>query len=170
MRIAVKLAFDEQAAVRLLNWLAQENAILLQERPELPLLYDTGVRYRREDDETWCDFINMLVQGHEDCDGLAAARAGELLARGWLALRPGDGGYEEAMRTRPTSIPAQVFLRTRSSVDEPGLYHCLVRYRLGSQWYVDDPSARLGMNGRIPRDIQLRWAGVQESSRWRTGV
>ena len=40
MKIAVKLAFDEQAALRLLNWLAQENARLLRARPELPLLYD----------------------------------------------------------------------------------------------------------------------------------
>src|SRR5688500_19684237 len=53
----------------------------------LPLLYDAGVVYRRELDETWCDFLNMLAQGHEDCDGLAAARAGELLARGWAADR-----------------------------------------------------------------------------------
>ena len=70
MKIAVKLAFDEQAALRLLNWLAQENARLLRARPELPLLYDSGVVYRRETDETWCDYLNMLAQGHEDCDGL----------------------------------------------------------------------------------------------------
>ena len=38
MKIAVKLAFDEQAAVRLLNWLAQENAVILRARPVLPLL------------------------------------------------------------------------------------------------------------------------------------
>jgi len=170
MRIAVKLAFDEQAAVRLLNWLAQENGHILRERPDLPLLYDSGVRYEREDDETWCDFINMLVQGHEDCDGLAAARAGELLARGWRALRPGDGGYSLALSSRPASIQAVVFLRTRSSVDEPGLYHCLVRYLIDGQWFVDDPSARLGMNGRIPRDIRRRWATALDGNRWRTGA
>ena len=73
MRIAVKLAFDEQAAVRLLNWLAVENAVILRSRPDLPLLYDSGVVYRREPDETWCDVLNLLAQGHEDCDGLAAA-------------------------------------------------------------------------------------------------
>src|SRR5690349_24078774 len=100
MRIAVKLAFDERAALRLLNWLAQENAILLRAQPDLPLLYDSGVTYRRELDETWCDFLNMLAQGHEDCDGLAAARAGELVAGGGRALRLGDDGYAEAQRDR----------------------------------------------------------------------
>jgi len=126
MRIAVKLAFDERAALRLLNWLAQENAILLRAQPDLPLLYDSGVTYRRETDETWCDFLNMLAQGHEDCDGLAAARAGELQARGWRALRPGDDGYAETERSRATSLDAEVLLTTRSRPDDPGLYHCIV--------------------------------------------
>ena len=98
MKIAVKLAFDEHGAVRLLNWLAQENAIILRAQPDLPLLYDSGVVYRRETDETWCDYLNMLAQGHEDCDGLAAARAGELIAKGWQALRKGDQGFEQAQQ------------------------------------------------------------------------
>ena len=80
MKIAVKLAFHEGAAVRLLNWLAQENAILLRAQPDLPLLYDSGVTYRRETDETWCDYLNMLAQGHEDCDGLSAAPSGSARA------------------------------------------------------------------------------------------
>ncbi|MCK6529708.1 hypothetical protein L6R50_19855 [Myxococcota bacterium] len=146
MRIAVKLSFDEGAALRLLNWLARENARILRARPDLPGLYEAGVVYRRERDETWCDYINLLAQGHEDCDGLAAARAGELLARGWKSLRPGDGGYAEAQRTRPASILAEVMLRTRSPVNRPGLYHCIVRYRVGGKWFRDDPSVRLGMH------------------------
>ena len=145
MKIAVKLAFDEQAALRLLNWLAQENALLLRARPELPLLYDSGIVYRRETDETWCDYLNMLAQGHEDCDGLAAARAGELIARGHRALGPTDGGHRAAKRLRPRSIEAQVLLLTRGQPDRPGLYHCIVRYRVAGRWYRDDPSARLGM-------------------------
>lgn len=157
MKIAVKLAFDEHAALRLLNWLAQENAIILRARPDLPLLYDSGVVYRRESDETWCDYLNMLVQGHEDCDGLAAARAGELMARGWTALRPGDEGYAEAVRLKPAAIPAEVMLRTRTAPDEPGLYHCIVRYRVGGRWNRDDPSARLGMHGRVTDDVRRRW-------------
>jgi hypothetical protein len=168
MRIAVKLAFDEKAALRLLNWLAQENARLLLERPELPLLYDSGVVYRREDDETWCDFINMLAQGFEDCDGLAAARAGELMARGWQALRPGDPGYEQARRQNLHRLDAEVLLRTNTAPDETGLYHCVVRYKVGNQWHRDDPSARLGMHGRIASEVRQRWATALAGTSWRT--
>ena len=169
MRIAVKLAFDERAAVRLLNWLAQENAILLRAQPDLPLLYDSGVVYRRETDETWCDFLNMLAQGHEDCDGLAAARAGELLARGSLALRPGDDGFEDTQRARLDRIDAEVMLTTRSRPDDPGLYHCIVRYRVAGRWFRDDPSARLGMyGGRIDPLVKQRWAARAGDGAWRT--
>jgi len=166
MKIAVKLAFDEHAALRLLDWLAQENALLLRARPELPLLYDSGVVYRRESDETWCDVLNLLAQGHEDCDGLAAARAGELLARGYLALRPGDGGYAEAHRRKLPTIHAEPLLTTRSRPDRPGLYHVIVRYRVGERWHRDDPSARLGMNGTVDPEVRRRWA-LRERT-WRT--
>lgn len=168
MKIAVKLAFDELAALRLLNFLAQENALLLDERPELPLLYDSHVIYRREQDETWCDFLNMLIQGHEDCDGLAAARAGELMSKGWRALRQGEGGWEDAAKHRPDSIFSEVILRTSSGPDGGGLYHCLVHYSVNGRWYRDDPSARLGMNGRIPPETRARWAQSIGSKAWRT--
>ena len=169
MRIAVRLAFDEQAAVRLLNWLARENAVILQQMPELPLLYDSGVIYRREADETWCDYLHLMLQGHEDCDGLAAARAGELLARGYRALRPGEDGYAVAQKLKPQSIFAEVFLRTRSRPGESGLYHCLVHYNVGGHWFRDDPSAKLGMYGRVPREIRQRWAASLSDRTWRTG-
>ena len=166
MQIAVKLAFEEQAMVRLLNWLAQENAIILRQNAGLPLLYDSGVVYRREKRETWCDYLNMLLQGKEDCDGLSAARAGELIARGYKALAPGDPGYALAQKTRPDSIPAGVYLQTRSTRDTPGLYHCLTVYKVDGQLFTDDPSARLGMYGYIPQATQDRWrrAGLMKGS------
>lgn len=145
MKVSMKLAFDEHAALRLLNWLAQENARILKARPDLPGLYASGVRYRREPDEVWCDYLTMLAVGFEDCDGLAAARAGELLARGYKALGPKDPGYTWGHTRRLKSIEAQVLLLTRSGKFEPGMYHCIVRYRVGGRWYRDDPSARLGM-------------------------
>ena len=157
MDITVALAFSEQDAVSLLNWLARTNARILRENPGLPGVYQSGVVYKRETTETWSDYINLLAQGWEDCDSLAAARAGELLARGYQALGPGDGGYKEARRLRLRRIQAEVFLRTRSRPDEPGLYHCLVRYRVGGRWYLDDPSARLGM-----LDRRLSSAEVQQ--------
>lgn len=164
MQIAVRLAFNERAAVRLLNWLAEENARILLADPQLPGLYESGVRYEREQDETWCDYINLLMQGHEDCDGLAAARAGELLARGSRALKardpkdperyPGDDGLRDALTQerragkRLARINAEVMLRTRTPEGVPGLYHCIVRYEIGGRWFIDDPSARLGMYRR----------------------
>lgn len=103
MKIRVLLSFDERAALRLLNWLARENARIYQRRKDLPGLYASGVVYRRERVETWCDVLHLYQQGHEDCDGLSAARAGELLARGWRALSPGDGGpSRRGIRDTPT--------------------------------------------------------------------
>ena len=157
MDITVALAFSEQDAVSLLNWLARTNARILRENPGLPGLYQARVVYKRETTETWSDYINLLAQGWEDCDSLAAARAGEILARGAQALSKGDGGYKEAKRLKLRRIRAEVFLRTRTAPDKPGLYHCLVRYRVGGRWYFDDPSARLGM-----LDRRLSAAEVQQ--------
>jgi len=139
------VAFDENEAVSLLNWLTRHNARLLASNSSYPLLYDANVEYRREEIETWLDVPNLLMQGHEDCDGLAAYRAGELLARGWRALRSGEGGYAAARELRPASIKAEVVLTTRLAPGENGLYHCIVRYEVDGRVYWDDPSARLGM-------------------------
>ena len=145
MNITVALTFNERDAVSLLNWLARCNARLLRERPTLPLLYATSVRYGREEEETWSDFIQLLAQGWEDCDALAAARAGELMARGWTALSPDDPGYAEARAARLTTIPAEVALTTQVRPGAHGLYHCVVRYTVTGTVWFDDPSARLGM-------------------------
>ena len=148
--IYLHIVFGEWKSVRLLNWLAAWNAYILRRKPSLPGLYQAKVRYYRETEETWSDYVNLLLQGWEDCDALAAARAGELKARGWQALQPGDDGYKEARRRRIPSFEARVFLRTRLKPGKPGLYHCLVKYRLGPEqpWFYDDPSARLGMLDR----------------------
>lgn len=145
MNINVRLAFDEGATVRLLNFLARENARIRLENPTLPLLYDAGVTYRREHGETWSDLLHLYLVKHDDCDGLAAARAGELMAEGSRALRPGDGGYAQAHRARLDQIPAEVFLTTAPGARSAGLYHCVVAYRVGRFVYLDDPSFRLGM-------------------------
>ncbi len=156
MRIRLKLSFHEDAACRLLNWLAGENMLIRQANPELPLLYDAGIVYRREPDETWRDYPNMLIAGHEDCDSLAAARTGEILAHGAGAFAPGDVGYEQT-RGLVESIPAEVMLLTRSTPEDPGLYHCIVRFWVGDEELRDDPSARLGMLGTIDPEVQRRW-------------
>ena len=169
MDITVALAFSERDAVSLLNWLARCNARLLRERPTLPLLYATSVRYGREEEETWSDFIQLLAQGWEDCDALAAARAGELLARGWKALSPRDPGYAAAKAANLASIPAEVALTTTLRPGEHGLYHCVVRYVVNGTVWFDDPSARLGMlperlNGQECHErivTRVRLAGIR---------
>lgn len=143
--ILVKVTKTEQGLVELLNWLARHNARLLRERPDLPLLYESGVRYQREFPEVWCDYLAMLDQGHEDCDGLASARAGELMAWGWEAMSPEDGGYHLARSLELETIPAWVLLRTSGQHGTPSMYHCVVLYKVGNTWWRDDPSARLGM-------------------------
>lgn len=152
------LSFHEGAALRLLNWLAMENALIHQAQPGLPLLYDSGVVYVRDDRETWSDYLYILAANQDDCDGLAAARAGELLAFGTQAIRPGDEGYEAARAQPLDTIPAEVLLLTLAAPGEAGLYHCIVRYAIGGRWYRDDPSARLGMNGPIDPTVSARWA------------
>lgn len=146
--IRVELTFDEAAVARLLEWLADVNHRLMLASPSMPLLYDSGVVYRRELRERFSDYAHVLLRGHDDCDSLAAARVGELRARGWRALRPGEGGYEIAQVTRPETIPARVVIRTRRPKDDPGQYHVLLNYQLGGTTFYDDPSARLGMYSR----------------------
>lgn len=160
LTIRLGLVKSERGIVNLLQWLARHNAELLRERCDLPLLYDSGVYYQREDEETFLDYVNLLEQGHEDCDGLAAARAGELIARGYRALRPEDGGFELAQRLRPESIPAWVQLRTRGSHGASNLYHCIVLYRVGHEAWNDDPSARLGMFAEPRNPYNTRPAGA----------
>ena len=171
MDISLQLAFDEGTSLITLNVLAQHDAKLFYQydaaaaregRKPLDSLYESGIVYEREQGEIWGDVLNTLMEGHEDCDALAAIRAGELMARGALALHPGDpndpvkypgdGGYIDAMEWGMTSIPAEVMLKTNATDGRPGLYHCIVRYwvpDIHGTWleYRDDPSARLGMNG-----------------------
>ncbi len=163
MNIVIRLAFEENAAVRLLNWLAGENAIIFSMRAKngrykYKGVYQSGVRYQRESSEIWSDWIYTQLAGVEDCDALAAARAGELIARGARALTPADGdAFWHAKRIgNPGTFRAEVFLRTRTRPGEPGMFHCLVRYKVGNRWYVDDPSARLGMYGvpEVPRRVR----------------
>ena len=173
MQITLLADSDETFWVDVLNALARHNERQYRADSSLPPLYRSGVRYlRNEQDlwcmarpdacservgELWCDIVKIYELGFEDCDGLAAARAGELLARGASALTQRDGpAFYVARARRAREIQAQVFLRTRQPEGERGgLYHCLVRYRLRlgrnwSRWFTDDPSARLGMGSDAP--------------------
>lgn len=163
--IQLEVTFVPEYIMGLCNWLRGVNTALMVAQPDLPLLYDSGIVYSRENGEIFRDVVNLYRAGADDCDTLAPARAGELVARGYRALAPGDAGYKAAQRSKPLSIPAWVFFTTRSLPTDPGpkLYHVEVAYEIDGRRYEDDPSARLGMfDGKIDPLVATRWerAGV----------
>lgn len=168
MQVQLLIDFRPERVLPWFNTMAVHNADLMLEKPGLPLLYDSGVIYAREDQERFSDYVEMLKSGQEDCDSLAPARAGELIARGWRALRAGDGGYTLATELRPRTIESRCFISTSSPVDDPApLFHVEVEYWIDGRRFTDDPSERLGMNGRYDPAVVARWrrAGVQPGQR-----
>lgn len=75
---------DPNADVRaLLGALVPIWARWLRVRPDFPLLYSAGVRYRPEvDTEDWLGPPEVLAQRWGDCEDLTLWRCAELLARG----------------------------------------------------------------------------------------
>ena len=162
MHVAFHFQFNEQTTLELLQVLARHNARLMAQHPGFPLLYRSGVVYRREPTEEWLDAGQVIDRGEGDCEDLASWRAAELVARGWKALRPGDGGYALAKRLQLDTLEAHPFLRTRQLPGKRKLYHCVTRYRVGPHWYRDDPSARLGMYG--PHRTSNPWGDRPETA------
>lgn len=167
-RIRLELAtLDARTVATVLTGIANHNARWLARHVATPLLYDSGVRYVEERRERWADLPTILasIERGEDCDSLAAWRAGELVARGAQALRPGEPGHDDAIRLALPSIRAQVSV----AVTDPGppLLHAFVTYEVDGRVYHDDPSTRLGMWGRVADDVTARWAaaGVSPNSR-----
>ncbi len=158
MEIILRVEWDEVEILRILNLLARRNARWLRQNAAAPMLYDSGIIYRPEAVETFRDVPGVLQAGEEDCDSLAAWRAGELLARGGAALEPGDPGWRAARNAR--TIRAEVLLTTRAPEGVRGaMYHAITRYQVGGRrWYEDDPSAKLGMRGgKIAPSVVERW-------------
>lgn len=91
------------------------NAILEKypDDPTLPLLYNSGIRYKRDPDERWQTPRETYEKGYGDCEDLALYRAFELRRGGFPAkvkvYRPrpgllhvfvdrGDGRFEDPSR------------------------------------------------------------------------
>ena len=129
------LAIDDDSAyaVRDVNTaIAKHNARRMRSQ-DLPLLYESGVRYQTEGSpELWWDAEEILSHGHDDCEGLAAYRAGELI----------NAGHEAEVYTRLINGPAS----TMGGGPRSRLFHAVTRVRNpnGSLVY-DDPSMVLGM-------------------------
>lgn len=65
---------------RLLDRLLAENLRELREHPEIPPIYESGVRYQREEPghEEWQPILVTLSRGYGDCEDLASWRLAEL--------------------------------------------------------------------------------------------
>lgn len=118
-------AYGPRALQVLLGVLTDLDAVALQ-TGRFPMLYRSGVRYRREDPavrEEWRTVPEVLARGVGDCEDLACWRAAELCLQG---------------------EPACPYIyRTKS-----GGWHVVVRRGDGS---LEDPSRVLGM-GNVSRE------------------
>lgn len=150
MEIDLRLPARPRAWLWILQAIRTINAELIAGTPSFPLLYYSRVIYVRERAERFATADQVLALGEEDCDSLAAWRAGELEALGWLAVFPFEDAYPWATAYRPETIPARVVL----TQEGPTAYHALVAYDIAGQTFFDDPSARLGMYGGLTPEIQ----------------
>jgi hypothetical protein len=107
---------DRQVLEGLLEGVTTANHILLS-RGGFPLLYRSGVRYRREPTERWLLVPGILRRGWDDCEGLASWRAAELRIYG---------------------VPARVGIVPGRAAK----WHAVVVLPEGG---IEDPSRKLGM-------------------------
>lgn len=134
---------DGSAVVDIGNAIARHNARQIKAR-KLPSLYSSKIRYKPEGSpEQWLDAQEIVLRGADDCEGLSAYRAGELLAAGEIQM---DGRLHKVadagVYVRKIEVPTELMGGSGSG----RLFHALTRMttRDGKVGY-DDPSARLGM-------------------------
>lgn len=133
------LTIDDSTAspvVDINNAIARHNAKQIEAKG-LPRLYSGSIRYQTEGSpELWWDAEEIARRGHDDCEGLAAYRAGELI----------NAGHDASVYCRLIEGPASG-MGGGSGVR---LFHAVTKIRQpdGSVVY-DDPSAVLGMP--VPR-------------------
>lgn len=143
-RMLVTIDDDSALPVQEINTaIARHNARRIKSQ-NLPPLYKSGVRYKTEGSpELWWDAEEILRNGHDDCEGLAAYRAGELINR----------GYDARVYTRLVQQPSK---EMGGSGKKGGrLFHAVTKVYAGPDGapvlaadgtpVYDDPSARLGM-------------------------
>ena len=119
MRVEFKIPASESTLTALLEGLCAVNCVLLRRR-QLPPLYKSGVRYKRERPgrEKWLTAPETLAAGVGDCEDLAAWRCAE------LRVYKGEPARAIAMRSGKKK------------------FHAVVQRADGR---IEDPSRRLGM-------------------------
>jgi len=89
---------------------------------ELPVLYDSGIVYRRESrgHEEWQSAVELLRSMQGDCEDLAAYRAAELRMEGEPAtvaiIRTRRGSYHAVVRRADGTLedPSRILLKIES--------------------------------------------------------
>jgi len=115
---------SEKALLWLLEAGVNINRMQLRDN-KLPLLYNSGVRYKREPrgEEKWRDAVHVFSEQHGDCEDLSMYRIAELRNSGrW----------------------AEPYIRFRVAPDGLLIYHVMVFRGKGK---LEDPSKILGMEG-----------------------
>lgn len=130
------LAIDDNSAFAVRDMgdaISRHNAKRIKSQG-LPELYKSGVYYKTEGSpEHWWDAEEILAHGHDDCEGLSAYRAGELINAGYVA-----GVYTRLIEGPATGMGGN---GPRSR-----LFHAVTKAHLPDGSYlIDDPSAVLGM-------------------------
>jgi hypothetical protein len=130
-----------------LESLTQINEWHLATNPNLPSLYDAGVRYKEEPPgrEDWCDAPTVIKQGWGDCEDLAAYRCAELRAMGVDAECVIRSRYIDPSSCRKAGYPAKLIPR-----DGIYLVHVMVRWPDG---HIECPSKILGMRGAYTNSV-----------------
>lgn len=120
-------AASEEILRLLLAALCRADVLYLQQNPNTPKLYQSGVRYRREPDgiEEWRSIPYVIADRIGDCEDLACWRAAELRVQGIEAT-------------------PHFYFRMIGTLS---MYHIVVRYPDGR---LEDPSALLGMGANAP--------------------
>ena len=112
--------------------LTRINQAYLRTDPEAPLLYESGVRYRKDPirgktGELWLDVPSILARGYDDCEGLSSYLAAEMRERAPNSVSD-------------RRIPGAMVWLYRP---RPNLWHAVVKDRETGE--IFDPSKRLGM-------------------------
>jgi hypothetical protein len=129
----------------MLDALTKMNVAILRTSPQIPNLYESGVKYRRESigQEDWCDIPEIIRLGFADCEDLACWRAAE------LQVRFGEPRARAIVRG-PRKLPGGVMM-----------YHIQTLRPDARQKkdMLEDPSKRLGMGtkrDRTPAAYRIR--------------
>lgn len=117
-----------------LDTLVEANCIIMARR-QLPLLYESGVRYQAEPrgHENWQDVLCVLKRKRADCEDLSAVRAAELRKRFLVALARAIFTFWQ----HPTTLEQR--------------YHCLTQYPV--------PAALLPFLEQLIRDTRVEPIG-----------